>query len=1182
MPRVAGRLARLCVVAWAVFASSAGQAGDAQPDPPAASEPADTPASLLAEAETSDLDESARQSIVRLAQEAAEQRRLALALSDQAAEFRSQAASASGRLAQVRAELNAPPATEPITPEINATLPQLEQRLSQATADLNAARQALTDLAEEEAKRRERRLAIPAEIAAARQRLDALRDEAAPDGTDLTSRARAVRVQASIAKAEAEIESLAAELQSYDARQELLPARRDRAALRVQQAERAETAWRSIVQNARSAEAVASAQDAQRMRREAARQSPVLRQFAATTEQLAQERASRDGVPLLIADAEREITAAREKTLSLREQYVDALAKLNATGLSRSTGLLLRRQFESLPDEAELRRSLRGTREDLEDAELALMDRRDRRAGAGDIDGVVRALTREAEAAGPIETPDDFQAAARDLAVARRDLLSQLIADSNTYLDRLVTLEQTRATLLEATTRYDEFIRERILWFPSITPERSDINLDPTARGGTLRDPTVWESTGLAARSAASRVTLPGVLCVLALGLALPVWWWARRTTRRLAEQVRTFRSDNFRLTLAAGGLCLLAALAPFVSWWSLTAVLQDAEPQTPPLLALATAVEQTRWLVIALLIAMGVIWRDGLAEAHFRWPPRTVSALRRRLRLFAPLFVALVVVATAIDRTGDTWSNAWIGRIAYSLAQIMSALFALAALHPTAGLIADHIARRPGSLIARFGGLLCFTVVALPITLIVISWLGYHYTALRLSEKLGFTVVLGLGLVLANAILMRWLFVARRRVAVEDAKRRRDLAIKEAAAKQDAATGPTESSIPPIEEEKLDLPAISNQTTQLFRVLGVVVLTLGMLGIWADVLPALRALERVQIWPAIEVREIDFSAGIDALNEANASLQSNAQAGAAADAPALDPIGADATAATDTIASSITLADLIAAIVILVLTVVGFRNLPGLAEIFILQRLPLEPSSRFALTTTLRYLIAFIGIFSAAAALEVEWDKIQWLAAALTFGLGFGLQEIFANFVSGLIILAERPVRIGDTVTVGNVTGNITKIRMRATTITDWDRKELIIPNRQFITGEVINWTLSDPTLRVIVRVGVAYGSDIKLVEETLMRLGAEQPLVLKDPAHYVYFKAFGDSTLDFELRVFIPHIDHLLTVQHQLNTAIDAAFREQGIEIAFPQRDLHIRSADSLVALAHELRRTGEEPRA
>ncbi|MEN1704719.1 MAG: mechanosensitive ion channel domain-containing protein, partial [Planctomycetota bacterium] len=286
-----------------------------------------------------------------------------------------------------------------------------------------------------------------------------------------------------------------------------------------------------------------------------------------------------------------------------------------------------------------------------------------------------------------------------------------------------------------------------------------------------------------------------------------------------------------------------------------------------------------------------------------------------------------------------------------------------------------------------------------------------------------------------------------------------------------------------------------------------------------------------------------------------------------------IDPTGLAAGATTDGGAAAqvipITLADLGLAVILLVATVIGFRNVPGLLEIVVLQRLPLDAGSRYALSTVLRYLIAMIGIALAFGAIHVSWANVQWLAAALTFGLAFGLQEIFANFISGLIILAERPIRIGDTVTVGQVSGTVTRIKMRATTISDWDRKELVIPNKSFITGDIINWSLSDPMLRIIIPVGVAYGSDLAKVERTLLRIAGENRRLLDDPKPFVHFAQFGDSTLNFELRGFIPSIEHLIPVRHELRMAIAKAFRKADIEIAFPQRDLHVRSIGDLKQL-------------
>jgi potassium efflux system protein len=260
----------------------------------------------------------------------------------------------------------------------------------------------------------------------------------------------------------------------------------------------------------------------------------------------------------------------------------------------------------------------------------------------------------------------------------------------------------------------------------------------------------------------------------------------------------------------------------------------------------------------------------------------------------------------------------------------------------------------------------------------------------------------------------------------------------------------------------------------------------------------------------------------------------------------------------------------------LLLLTILGAKNIPGLLEIALLQRLPIGAAARYAVTTLSRYVIVIAGLVAAFGAVGIGWDKVQWLAAAITFGLGFGLQEIFANFVSGLILLFDRPIRIGDVVTVGDVTGTVTRIRIRATTIMDGDRKEMIIPNRQFITGSVVNWTLTDPTIRVAVRVGVNYGTDIHAVKTLLVQAARANPLVLPDPAPAAMFTNFGADSLEFELSFFVARVADAGAARDQVNTAIDASFRAAGIEIAFPQRDIHLRATEPIEIVA--TRRAGQ----
>ncbi|WP_238149458.1 mechanosensitive ion channel domain-containing protein [Arsenophonus endosymbiont of Aleurodicus floccissimus] len=250
-------------------------------------------------------------------------------------------------------------------------------------------------------------------------------------------------------------------------------------------------------------------------------------------------------------------------------------------------------------------------------------------------------------------------------------------------------------------------------------------------------------------------------------------------------------------------------------------------------------------------------------------------------------------------------------------------------------------------------------------------------------------------------------------------------------------------------------------------------------------------------------------------------------------------------------------------AIIIFIVALVMTRNLPDLLEVLVLSLLKFRQGSSDAITTMLTYIIIGIGTIIVLAILGVTWNKLQWLAAALTFGLGFGLQEIFANFVSGIIILFERPVRIGDTVTIGNFSGTVSKIRIRATTITDFDRKEVIIPNKAFVTERLINWSLTDTITRIIIKLGVAYGSDLDKVKAILLQAAQSNNKIMSDPAPLVFFTDFGDSTLNHELRFYVRQITDKSTTLDEVNRLIDRLCREQNINIAFNQLEVHLHNS-------------------
>ena len=228
------------------------------------------------------------------------------------------------------------------------------------------------------------------------------------------------------------------------------------------------------------------------------------------------------------------------------------------------------------------------------------------------------------------------------------------------------------------------------------------------------------------------------------------------------------------------------------------------------------------------------------------------------------------------------------------------------------------------------------------------------------------------------------------------------------------------------------------------------------------------------------------------------------------------------------------------------------------------LEKSPMERGSREALVTVTGYSGVLVGILVALGVAGIEFTNIAIIAGALSVGIGFGLQNIVNNFVSGLILLIERPVKTGDWIVVGGTEGYVKRIRIRSTQIQTFDRADVIVPNSELISSQVTNWMLRDTTGRARIPVGAAYGSDTQKVKQVLIKVANEHPEVMTyDPAlkPFVLFLGFGESSLDFELRIYIRNIDRRLRVISDINFAIDDAFREAGIEIPFPQRDLHIK---------------------
>jgi potassium efflux system protein len=521
-----------------------------------------------------------------------------------------------------------------------------------------------------------------------------------------------------------------------------------------------------------------------------------------------------------------------------------------------------------------------------------------------------------------------------------------------------------------------------------------------------------------------------------------------------------------------------------------------------------------------------------GLGEAHFGWRPANVRVARRYVGWLAVIILGFGIPVGIVNHQTTHAFESSLGRVSFIIAVIGLAYCVYGLLHPKTGVLRDFLNRHRGGWAFRLRYIWYPLAVLIPMTIAVASFIGYHFTALQICTEVLRSAAFLVVVVLVYYLVLNWIYAGRRKLALEQARKRRQ-AYEERAARGEAETG---EAPPPVEGTRLDISAMSAQAVQLLRGATLFAVIIGLFAVWSDTLPAIGFLERIELWPGAE--EITVVSTPEQV---------------AAGAPA-----------TETVYKMITLEDLMWALLLLIITMIVAKNIPGLLEITVLQHLPLERGSQFAMSTIVRYTITIVGVVVAFRVIGITWVKVQWLAAALTVGLGFGLNEIFGNFISGLIILFERPIRVGDTVTVGTITGTIRQIRIRATTLMDWDRKELIIPNKTFVIDTITNWTLSDPILRLVYPVVLDHRADTALAEKLLLKAASDHPVVLSEPAPSVMFTKVGEQGLEMDLRLFIPHIDHLVRTKHEVHLAIVSAFRENGVRFfAFSQRDIRVQSS-------------------
>ena len=767
---------------------------------------------------------------------------------------------------------------------------------------------------------------------------------------------------------------------------------------------------------------------------------------------------------------------------------------------------IIQQQKQKLPTNL----NIQGLSKQIADLRVQIFDITQKRNELYDIDAYISKIEQDENKS---FTPAE-KTQLTNLLTERRKVGSDLIKSLNNQLNLAISLELTQQQITQISDQIQSKLDQQSFWVKSNNP----INLDwfkklPMSLKAQLDG--IGKKLGFPTNFDNLPYLLTYVFILFVIGGL--IFKFKESIKQRLAVingEINTLRSDSqwhTPLALFYTALLSLSGTLWFLAACQLLGFFLVKNPQEFWEWSLSMA---GYWWFFSFVLA--ILRPNGILVRHFGFAKESAASLQdvtKRIIVSVVLLLNTSIFSNVMD-TG--LANDVLGEIN----TIVALLFCIVIIAPRfvrteKSLNSSTTDQRDRTLLKIMRVLLQLV----PVILIVLIALGYYYTALNLITHIINTYIAWVVWSLVRHTIYRGVTVASRRLAY------RRLQEKRQQKQQDSSDASASDDVVVIteQEEGLDLNEVRSQLLRFADLFIWTALFVIFYYVWSDLVTVVSYLRDITLWQQTSTTE----AGV--------------------------------------VTETISLFNLIVALIIVVITYILVRNIQGILEILLFSRVKLSQGTPYTITTLLTYILVAVGGAWAFSTLGMSWSKLQWLFAALSVGLGFGMQEIFANFVSGIILLFERPIRVGDTVTINGVTGTVAKIRIRAITMIDPDRKEVIVPNKSFVTGQVINWALSNTITRLVVSVGVAYGSDLDLVKRLLLQAAHEQPSVLKDPEPRALFLTFGASTLDHELRVYVGQVSERNDTLDALNRRVNELFAENNIDIAFNQLDIFIKNKDT-----------------
>ncbi|WP_371833608.1 mechanosensitive ion channel domain-containing protein [Shewanella sp. H8] len=709
-----------------------------------------------------------------------------------------------------------------------------------------------------------------------------------------------------------------------------------------------------------------------------------------------------------------------------------------------------------------------------------------------------------------LDDSETFSETQNKLLQSQQILIEQLLQSYDQYLAEFAKLRIGYEQLNQLHDTLKNTLNEHLFWVPNAPSIGALWLIDLSHSSVWLLQSNQWQSLQQAWSEQSNYWAWWGILllcCLMAQDMLTPKF---NKALNRYAVFVGNVTQDKFKYTIKTLIISLVYALIKPLPLIVAGIIFSSSEQNMVHAVGVGILAIGVCFLIYQFFFLLTL--DKGILISHFRRPKKIVKQAQQTMASFVLVSAPLIGLMGFTEALDTSLVRNSIGRGAFIIFCIL-----LCRLYKDIMLlIGQYRKNKPSATnMAIIQQAVWLILIVTPIFSAILAGIGYYFTAFQLLLQLQISVLLGLGFLLTYQLIKRWMLIERRLIAFDRAKAKR----AERLAQREKGELHNNEPIETYEEPIVDLETISSQSLGLVRSILILAFFASLLGILAQTHTAVFTfLDGITLWTT------------------NSNINGIEQQ------------------------VPITLKSILFGFMLVGFTLVIAKNLPGLLELTLLQRLDLSPGTGFAITTVSSYLVVFFGILLGFSTLGMEWSKLQWLVAALSVGLGFGLQEIFANFISGLIILFEKPIRIGDTVTIRDLSGTVSKIQIRATTIVDWDRKEIIVPNKAFITEQLVNWSLSDQITRVIVNVSVSRDADPAKVEMLLHQAVRECDLSLAIPEPEVWFAGFGQHTQDYEIRSYAKDMSARWPLRHNLHKLITKKLKENNVELAYPQMEIHI----------------------